>query len=203
MKVLRLVATLAITVLLMAACSKSGSNNNAPANANKPANTNAAASSSAPAGTKGAVKPVSTTPSGENVYTHEEGGIQFEAPPTWSAEGEGDTITLKAPDNSVAVVFTVVEQANLENAANAIDAELEKVMQNVEAKGEVEKDTYNGMTVFSQDGTGEIGGNQILWGTALLMAKKPVLVYSFAAPGLWEKHQDDIRKLIESVKPVS
>jgi hypothetical protein len=107
-----------------------------------------------------------------------------------------------APDSSVSVVFTVVEQANLENAADAIDAELETVMDNVEAKGEIDEGTHEGMKVFSTEGTGQVSGSPIQWATALIMAKKPVLIYAFAAPGQWEKHEGDVAKFIRSVKPV-
>jgi predicted Zn-dependent protease len=192
--------------MLLVACANSGGNTNGNSNRSANSNASASASSAAPTSTalgKHAVTPVSTTASGENVFTHAEGGIQFEAPPNWKAEAQDDTITITAPDNTVAMTFTVVEQANVEQAASAIDAELEKVMKNAEADGPVAEETHNGLKIYSQSGKGEINGNQIMWGSALIMAKKPVLAFTFAAPGLFEKHEAELGSFIRSIKPIN
>jgi hypothetical protein len=205
MRQTKLAFVVAAAMLLMA-CSKAGTNTNG--NTSKPANTNtqtktASSTPAASTGAKSAVLPTSTTASGENVYTHSDAGIQIEAPPTWKTEAEGDTITLTAPDNSISLVLTVVENADVAQAAAAIDSELEKVLKNAEPDGPVSEETNNGLKIYSQSGKGEISGNQVLWGSALIMAKKPVLAYTFAAPGLFEQHAADVGKLIDSIKPAN
>jgi hypothetical protein len=60
-----------------------------------------------------------------------------------------------------------------------------------------------GMSAYSQSGTGTVEGNQIQWAVDIIKAKKPVIVLTFAAVGVWEKHQGEYQKFASSIKPVS
>ena len=56
------------------------------------------------------------------------------------------------------------------------------------------------MAHYGESGTGEVEGATIAWSVDVLSAKKPVLILTFAAPGVAEKHGNDLVKLIESIK---
>src|SRR5262249_52642284 len=117
---------------------------------------------SSPAPTKTPVKPVATQ-GGDNVYAHQEGGVQFEVPASWKAEADGEVMTLTTADGSLSLVFWVPQESTVEESLNALDAEFGKVMKNIKLSGEPEKGSLNGMMTYSVEGTGEVNGAQIEW----------------------------------------
>jgi hypothetical protein len=172
---------------------------------NKPNNnTNPAPSYDPPKPTPNANTPNEDTPTplGNNVYKLESAGIQFQAPPSWQVQQNGDQITLAAPDQTVSILFQVVENSNVQQVKSVMDAYITSLMTNVVPDGPAKTVNLNGMTVYSQSGKGVLQGVNVEWSSEVLMASKPVLVVSFAAVGLYEKHQDEIVKFIKSIKQV-
>lgn len=202
MKNMKLIVLLALIALVAGACKKEAPKNvNSPAA--KPANANTApAATPAPVATKTEVKPVATE-GGDNVYTHPAGGVQFEAPPTWKAEADGEVMTLTAADGSLSIVFWVPKEGTIEEALTALDGELGKIIKNIKPSGEPEKGTLNGMTTYNVEGTGEVNGASIEWSGHLIEAKKPVIALTFAAPGAYEKHEKDVDAFVKSIKKTS
>ena len=133
-------------------------------------------------------------------YHHQAGGIQFSAPKSWKATPDGDVLTISTPDDSLAIVFWVAEEEGFEEAANALDKELSKTIKKLKSKGKPEEGTLNGMPAYLDGGTGEVGGTTIQWSVFLIKAKKPVIILSFAAPGVWDKYSDDYERVVKSVK---
>ena len=60
----------------------------------------------------------------------------------------------------------------------------------------------NGMQTFSQEGTGEIDGKEVVWSSALIMAKKPVLIYAFADPARAQQREPEVDRFISSIKRI-
>ncbi|GAC1400522.1 MAG: hypothetical protein NVSMB56_15590 [Pyrinomonadaceae bacterium] len=135
-------------------------------------------------------------------FTHKEGGIQFDLPEDWHAEPDGDTLTVSAPDNSLKMIFFVAKHETFEATVKEIGDVLDKLMKNVKEDGPGKEDELNGIKTFSETGIGEVNGAQIKWSVDLLAAKKPVIIVSFAAPGVWEKHIDGYANLLKSIKKV-
>lgn len=135
-------------------------------------------------------------------YTHEQAGVTFELPQGWKAAPDGEVITVSTPDDSLSMVFWVPDEANFDAAVNELDKELGKTIKNIKTTGNGKKDTHNGMPHFGQSGTGEVEGTTIEWSVDVLGAKKPVIILTFAAPGVWEKHAEDAAKFIASIKKV-
>ncbi len=180
-----------------------GCNKQAAPNQNSQPATPANASPSAkPATNKKPVQPASTTATG-SVYSHPEAGIQFEVPPTWKAEIDGEVMTVTAADNSFSIAFWVPKEADIETAAKAIDAELAKLMTNINTTEEGEEGTINGMDSFAVAGTGDIEGVTLNWSAHIIAAQKPVFVVAFGAPGQWEQHQKEIETFTGSIKKSS
>lgn len=181
MRTLKVLVSLAMAAHLLVAAGKASG---------IPAAPNATASLAAPRG---------------EVYTHEAGGVQFELPKGWKAEPDGEQITVSPADDSIGMVLWVASENTFEAAVEALGDELEKQIKNpkLDGDGEPKEDTHNGMPHVSLSGSGTIEGRHALWSVDLLMAKKPVIVLTFAAPEEFKKHAADFAKLVDSIKKVS
>jgi hypothetical protein len=138
-----------------------------------------------------------------NVFTHKEGGIQFEVPSGWKATPNGDNMTVASGDGGLQVVFWVPDQNSFEDAVKDLDKEIGKTIKNVKTVGKPTQDTHNGMPHYGESGTGQVDGTTIAWSVDVLSARKPVIILSFAAPNLYEKNSADYEKLINSIKKIS
>jgi hypothetical protein len=145
---------------------------------------------------------VAATQGGET-FTHSDAGIKFELPKGWKAEPDGGVITVSTPDNSLQMVFWVPEEDSFDAAVKELDKELGKTIKNIKMTGKETNDMHNGMSHYGQSGTGEVEGTTIEWSVDVLGAKKPVIILTFAAPGVWEKHAQDVGKFIASIKKIS
>lgn len=137
-----------------------------------------------------------------DIYKHQQGGVQFELPKGWKVEPDGEQITASTPDGSFAVVFWVTSENDFEAASKALGDELDKQLKSVKLDGQGKVDTHNGMKHFSQSGTGTLDGQPIAFSVDLLMAKKPVIVLTFASAENIEKHVEDYMNLVKSIKRI-
>lgn len=135
-------------------------------------------------------------------FTHKEAGIQFDLPEDWRAEPDGDTLTVSAPDDSLKMVFFVAKEETFEATVKSLGDLLEKLMKNVKPDGPGKEDELNGIKTFSETGVGEVKGAQVKWSVDLLAARKPIIVVSFAAPGMWEKYIDGYANLVKSIRKI-
>jgi hypothetical protein len=135
-------------------------------------------------------------------YSHQEAGVKFELPKGWKAEPDGAVITVSTPDDSLQMVFWVPDEDSFEAAVKDLDNELGKTIKNIKMTGKETKDTHNGMPHYGQSGTGDVDGATIEWSVDVLGARKPVIILTFAAPGVWEKHAENTAKFIASIKKI-
>jgi hypothetical protein len=201
MKKIKLIALLMVVALGAMACQKEAPKNTNTTTTVKPANTNTSPAP-APTAAKTEVKPVATA-GGENVYSHPEGGIQFEVPPTWKAEADGEMMTLTTADSTLSIIFWVPKENTIEDALDALDSEFGKIMKNIKHSGEPQKGMLNGMTTYTVSGTGSIDGTSIEWSSHLIEAKKPVIALTFAAPDSYDKYEKDLSAFVKSIKKTS
>ena len=141
-------------------------------------------------------------PQDSNVYTHKDAGVQFEVPKGWKAKPDGEVITVSSGDESVQVVFWVPDEDTFDAAVKELDKELSKTIKNVKTTSKSKEDKHNGMAHFEEAGTGEVDGGTIAWSVDVLGAKKPLIILTFAAPNLFEKHADEYMKLVGSIKKI-
>jgi predicted Zn-dependent protease len=146
--------------------------------------------------------PANTSAAADKTYTHEEGGIQFDAPDGWKSEVDGDVLTLSAPDDSISIVFWVPEADTFDAALEALEEELTKMVKNIKLDGEAKTDTHNGMKHAGLTGSGQIEGADVLWSVDLLLGKKPVIALTFASPGNFEKQAEGYSNLVKSIKKI-
>ena len=195
-------ALIIVSAQMMLAC---GGTATAPANANKPANTNAAAP--APANTNAAA-PANTntsaatkTGAGE-VFTHENGGIQFEVPATWKSKADGDVMQITSPDDALFVMIWVPQDQSVDAALEGIGTEIDNYLGNVNIAGEPKTAQLSGMNIHSLDGTGTYEGQPVDFSLELVEAKKPVIILTITNKGAMAKHEADFTKFAQSIKRV-
>jgi hypothetical protein len=136
----------------------------------------------------------------QDVFTHQDAGVQFQLPKGWKAKPDGEVITASSADDSLQVVFWVPDENTFEAAVKALDKELSKTIKNMKTEGKPAEDELNGMPHYGETGTGDVNGATIVWSVDVLGAKKPLIVLTFAAPNLFEKNSDAYEKLVSSIK---
>ena len=148
-----------------------------------------------------ATRGASTVSSQEDrIFRHKEAGIQFELPKGWKAKPDGEVITVSTADDSLQMVFWVPDEDTFDAAVKDLDKELDKTIKNIKTTDKGTSDTHNGMPHFSTGGTGDVNGTTIVWSVDVLAAKKVVIVLTFAAPGIAEKHDAETLQFINSIK---
>jgi predicted Zn-dependent protease len=135
-------------------------------------------------------------------FTHQGAGITFDLPAGWTAEPDGDQLTVSPADESIAIVFWVTEQADFDAAAKSLGEELAKQIKNLKLDGEPKADTHNGMDHAAVTGSGQIDGKDIVFSADILEAKKPLIVLTFGSVEHLQKHSGDYSKLVKSIKKV-
>lgn len=133
-------------------------------------------------------------------FSHKAAGVEFELPKGWKAKPDGEVITVSTADDSLQMVFWVPEEDTFDAVVKDLGKELGKTIKNVKVTDKGTADTHNGMPHFSEGGTGEVDGTTIEWSVDVLAAKKVVIILTFAAPGVAEKHAEEAAKFISSIK---
>ena len=196
MKNLNSLLAFALLVLVVAACSSSNSNNNNSANSSNSNNSNNS-NSNAPANTS------SSTDSEKGVFHDDKAGIRLKAPAGWTTKLNGEQLTMSPPDDSMKII-TWVPEGDFQEAIKDLEHKLSQRIQHMKTNKDGTENSINGMPTYTVAGTGQIDQEDIEWSVDIIKApKRPVIVLSFAKAGAWEKHQDDIKQLVASIKPTS
>ncbi len=135
-------------------------------------------------------------------FTHEGAGVTFVLPAGWTAEPDGEQLTVSPADESFAIVFWVTEEDEFDAAAKALGEELAKQIKNLKFDGEPKADKHNGMDHASVSGTGQIDGKDIVFSADILEAKKPLIVLTFGSLENIQKHSAEFAQLVKSIKKV-
>ena len=141
-----------------------------------------------------------STTQDDRIFSHKEAGVQFELPKGWKAKPDGEVITVSTADDSLQMVFWVPDEDTFDAAVKDLDKEISKTIKKIKITDKGTSDNHNGMPHFSTGGTGEVDGTTIEWSVDVLAAKKVVIILTFAAPGIAEKHADEAVQFINSIK---
>jgi hypothetical protein len=145
--------------------------------------------------------PAATTQD-DRSFNHKGAGVEFTLPKGWKAKPDGEVITVSTADDSLQMVFWVPDEDTFDAAVKDLDTELGKTVKNVKITDKGTSDTHNGMPHFSEGGTGVVNGATIEWSVDVLAAKKVVIILTFAAPGIAEKHAEEAAQFISSIKKI-
>lgn len=138
----------------------------------------------------------------QGVFTHSDAGVRFKLPKGWKAKPDGEVITASSADDALQVVFWVPAEADFEAAVKELDKELVKTIKNMKTVGKPSEDVLNDMPHYGETGTGDVEGTTIVWSVDVLGAKKPLIILTFAAPNLFEKHSSAYEELLNSIKKI-
>lgn len=94
------------------------------------------------------------------------------------------------------MVFWVPDEDTFDAAVKDLEKELGKTIKSIKTTGKATQDTHNGLAHYEETGTGEVDGTTIAWSVDVLAAKKPLIILTFAAPNLFEKHVNEYTKLV-------
>ena len=145
-------------------------------------------------------RPPAAPPRNDRVLTQDEACIQFELPRGWRSAERGDDMLLWTADETVQVDIWIPPSATFELALRNIDRDLSRVVKNVRVIDRGSSDTHNGMRHFSTSGTGTVNGRRCEWSVDILEARKTVLILSFWAPGIADRHIDEGIQFVNSIK---
>lgn len=154
------------------------------------------------ASAKPIVRSTAPLPQENRFFTHKEAGVEFELPKGWKAKPDGEVITVSTADDSLQMVFWVPDENTFDAAVKDLDKELSKTIKNIKTTDKGTSDKHNGMPHFSEGGTGDVDGTSIEWSVDVLSAKKVVIILTFAAPGIAEKHAEEAAQFIASIKKI-
>lgn len=197
MKNLNSLLAIALLGFVVAACSSSNTNNSnssnsSNGNSSNNSNSDKAANTSSPA-----------DKTEEGVFHDDKAGIRLQAPKGWTSKLNGEQLTLSPPDDSMKII-TWVPEGDFQAAIKDLEHKLSQRIQHLKTNKDGTENSINGMPTYTIAGTGQIDGEDIEWSVDIIKApKRPVIVLSFAKAGAWEKHQDDIKQLVASIKPTS
>ena len=139
---------------------------------------------------------------GGETFTHADAGVRFQLPKGWKAKPDGEVITASSADDALQVVFWVPDEADFDAAVKELDKELGKTIKNMKTVGKPSEDVLNDMPHYGETGTGDVEGTTIVWSVDVLGAKKPLIILTFAAPNLFEKHASAYEQLLNSIKKI-
>jgi hypothetical protein len=143
-----------------------------------------------------------SSPQDNRHFSHKEAGVEFDLPRGWKAKPDGEVITVSTADDSLQMVFWVPDEDTFDAAVKDLDKELSKTIKNIKTTDKGTSDKHNGMPHYSQGGTGDVNGTTIEWSVDVLAAKKVVIILTFAAPGIADKHADEAVQFISSIKKI-
>jgi hypothetical protein len=133
-------------------------------------------------------------------FIHAPSGVQFDVPDGWKAEPDGEQIAVSSADETFTVVFWVAAEEEFKDAIDALDEELGKTITHMKVSGQGKEGVHNGMDYFSKNGTGEVEDVAVLWSVDLLLAKKPLIILTFAATENFNKNIKGYQALVASIR---
>ncbi|MFA6235112.1 MAG: hypothetical protein WC824_13140 [Bacteroidota bacterium] len=138
----------------------------------------------------------------QETFSHTEAGVDITIPAGWYYEhGESD-FTVYTPGKEVGITLAVIEGTEIDQAVEAVDADLEKNFQNVKL-GEATMAEANGMSCVEIDGTATLDGEPVVIYYCLVVTPtgKILEISAVGTPAEFDKYAQEIEQLDNSLKP--
>ena len=134
-------------------------------------------------------------------YPHKSAQAQVDIPDDWKVEVTDDPLSAETKDGNLWVGFNILEAKDLEKAFKELDKELGKLMKKM-TYDKPEDVEVNGMKGFTCEGKGQVEGNDVDFGTMVLVTPsgKVLLAIGFGATGKYEQHQPALTKIFTSIR---
>jgi predicted Zn-dependent protease len=135
--------------------------------------------------------------------SHQEANVQLNVPNGWKQDTSEDGILIIGPqDESLMVMFWVLDGEDMEAVLAAFEPEFEKIVTNIKYTKTPESFTINGMKAIYVEGTGQVEGEPAEFEVAIIIAAKPLIVVSIAQKGAFLKHQSNLTKMVKSIQAI-
>ncbi|MBF0542868.1 MAG: hypothetical protein HQM08_00470 [Candidatus Riflebacteria bacterium] len=137
--------------------------------------------------------------------THSGAQVEITVPDGWKSNQEADVIKIAAPDDSMAVVFTVVAEEKADKAFDAIEKALEKSVGQIlyDNDGKPIEEKINGMPTWEWDGATKDGKLKVYSLSIETPSGKTLVVYWFGTPESEKKYEADIKTIAQGLKPLA
>jgi hypothetical protein len=142
-----------------------------------------------------------------------EGSIEFDIPAGWEVEdaldtddaGDGGRLEIGPASEAFHIWMWDRDEDDWENidaALSELDAELDEMLDGMKHNPDVKKFEINGLPAVSLTGTGKHHDADIEFEVCVIVAEKPVIFLTCAAPAAFDA-QDvaDFEKFVKSVRP--
>jgi predicted Zn-dependent protease len=125
-------------------------------------------------------------------------------PDAWSINKDATTVTITDPAEEAALVFLTIPGEKLDQAMDALDAQIAKIATEVSVTGKPSEQTINGMKVIVVDAKGKVKGKAVDISAALVLRpnKKLMLMFGMIESAKLKKHAKDLTRVVASLKPV-
>jgi hypothetical protein len=137
------------------------------------------------------------------VHTNNTAGISIDIPSVWKLEAKGEVMTGQSADDTVGLMFWVVDQADAKESLKLLDKQIEKVVTKASWQKPVER-AVNGLKGFSVDGKGVVAGKKADLMVALLgptPTNKGIIVFAAVEHAKAEPHKVELMNIFASLKP--
>lgn len=114
-------------------------------------------------------------------------------------------MTITAPDESMAVVFNVLEADVADKALEAMDKELEKAIGEIkwDNDGKATEEEINGMKTYEYNGKAKGGAMLVDCLVIDTPSEKSLAVYWFSTVEAEKKYEADIATIVKGLKPIA
>jgi hypothetical protein len=130
------------------------------------------------------------------------GAIQIFVPDTWVNSFDTTVVSTESPDGGVAVVFTILQNEQLDDALAEAEASIVEAVGPIAQNGDALDFTVNGMPATMQKGVSRNGQNSFSL-TMILTPNKRWLMIMYVGSrnqeAFWRK---DLGEILKSVKPL-
>jgi hypothetical protein len=127
-------------------------------------------------------------------------GISYDIPSWWDVEEREEGIVMSTEDESLVVMLWTPRGQSLSDAVDALDEELSNIIQGAKVDGQPQSGTLNGMETLSISGKGRIDGARAEYSVVIVDAKRPVIVMAFGETGRYEKHMNELKGFLKTIK---
>lgn len=136
-------------------------------------------------------------------YPHNDSGVSVDIPGNWTVTGDDHSLNAQTKDGEAGLYFIVMPADSTQAALNALDAELNKVVQNL-THGEGEDITINGLEGRSIEGKGTVEGAPVEVGVLIVKTPsgKMLLVFGIISETGAKKHSKALTRILKSIKPL-
>jgi hypothetical protein len=131
-----------------------------------------------------------------------EGKVTIFLPDSWRNAYEGGVITTESPDGGVAIVFSIIENNQLDEAVVQAEASIIETLGPIRHNGDIVEFTVNGMPATMQKGVSQNGQTAFSLTMVLTPTEKWLMIMYMGQKrqeAIWRSYLNDI---LNGVKPV-